>query len=124
MSPLFGVQFGRSLWFYYQDFDKEAIYDVFMAHFCVFREGGGVIVSEFRELNFYGPWGPCFCKPVYIFSTIPNSISVLFISYLFVFDLQFGRFYANLKIMDVVKTTIVSYIQGRQETFEKNLNGP
>ena len=37
ISPLFVVRFGRSLRFNHLKFDKEAIFDGFMAHCRVFR---------------------------------------------------------------------------------------
>ncbi len=54
--PLFLVRFGRS----HLEFDKEAISDGFMAHFRVFRGKVGLIVSDFEELIFCGPYVPYF----------------------------------------------------------------
>ena len=54
-------RFGRSLRFCYLKFDKEANSDDFMAHSRVSRAGGeGLILSDFRELSFCIPSGPCF----------------------------------------------------------------
>ncbi len=39
ISPLFMERFTRSLRVPYLKFDKTAIYDSFVAHFCVFQEG-------------------------------------------------------------------------------------
>ncbi len=51
--------FGRSYVFFHPEFDKEAIYKCFMAYSRVFR-GWGLILTEFRELSFCGPGGPCY----------------------------------------------------------------
>ncbi len=57
-------RFERSLRFFYLKFDKEAIFDGFMAHSRIFRGGvgggGKEILINFRELNFCGPRVPCF----------------------------------------------------------------
>ena len=60
ISPLFLNRFHRqSIRFCYQEFDKEAISDGFMADFSVFR-GRGWILSDSRELSFCGHCLPCF----------------------------------------------------------------
>ena len=52
---LIGFRFGRSLRSCYQEFK-------FLMVAGVYREGRGRILSDFRELNFCGPSGPCYLK--------------------------------------------------------------
>ena len=63
---VFVDQFGLSLRFCHLEFDKEAISDCFMTHFCVLE--GGYILSDFRKLSFCGP---CFFQlATLLFNTI------------------------------------------------------
>ena len=60
ISPLFVDRFKRSLRFGHLQFDQEAISRGFMSHSRVFRVS--FILSDFRELSFCGPCGPCYLK--------------------------------------------------------------